>query len=895
MSTGYVASASYAQRQICLLELLQPDRAGYAVPIIVRVTKTEKPEALVTAVHTVVARHDLLRASFPLVDDAPVLAVDDGLTIDIPIHAAAGEAAFDTALKESVARLAARPFDLAKGPLLAAEVVASEAASAIVMVFHHAIMDGESVALVVADLMRAYDEATGHTAVWDDLALQYPDYADWEAETFHDDDAPALAQALAHWRKALAGAPALLDLPLDKRRGTSAPGVGGVARRVVPPGVGEALARVARQHGTSPFQAFLAVFVAVLHRWSGLDDVVVTTPVSKRTRPELAGMVGLLVDLLPLRITDPGELTFAALLGNTKQTFIDAVKHKEAPFQRIVQAIGLERRADVVPLMQVLFGAFEPSGGHRIAADGSRFELLDEEFDQPAKTDISFVYHQGPKALELWCRYDPTLFHPETMDAVLCWYATFAEAAAADPSRPIAELPLIDEADGRALLARFNDTARPYPREASIASLFEEVARCVPDNVALDDGHERHTYAQTAEWAGRLASALASQGVGAGDAVVIAVPISIRFVTLVLAIVRLGAVYVPVDPDNPDAHRARLSSLVGARAVIAEADDTAPYAGTRIAVDELMAAATLAPIAPCAALEADAPAYVMFTSGSTGEPKGVAVPHRAVVRLVKNTNFATFSETTRAAVYSNPSFDASTLELWAPLLNGGTAVTLERRAMLDAGALREILRQHSITLLWITAGLFKEIASVDPGAFAGERTVLTGGDVVSPAAARSVLAAGSGSGLTLLNGYGPTENTTFSTTFPIGELDADATAIPIGKPIANSRAYILDAAGRPLPVGVVGEIYVGGDGVALGYVADAQKTGAVFLPDPYAGAGDALMYRTGDRGRWRPDGTILFEGRGDDQVKVRGFRIELGEIEAQLAHHHGVRAVHVSA
>src|SRR3546814_688991 len=370
-----------------------------------------------------------------------------------------------------------------------------------------------------------------------------------------------------------------------------------------------------------------------------------------------------------------------------------------------------------------------------------------------------------------------------------------------------------------------------------------------------------------------------------------------------------------------------------------------------------------------------ATAYVMFTSGSTGQPKGVAVPHRAIARLVCNTNFATFGPDTRSAVYSNPSFDASTLEIWAPLLNGGTAVVVERRAMLDMATLRRILAESNITLLWVTAGLFQEIAGIDPSVFAGERLVMTGGDTVSPDAARAVLAAGAASGLRLLDGYGPTENTTFSTTFdiagldrhslsvPIGRtiansaayvldrcgqvlpvgvtgesydggdcvanghfgspethdtavlpdafsgptentpssttfdiagLDRHSLSVPIGRPIANSAAYVLDRCGQVLPVGVTGEIYVGGDGVANGYVGSPERTATAFLPDPFSGRANARMYRTGDHGRWRADGAILFAGRFDDQVKVRGFRIELNEIAAALSRHPALRAVHVA-
>ncbi len=907
MSSGYIAAASFAQRQLRYLDLLQPGGSEYALPLVLEITGALNEAALRQAFDAVIDRHDVLRASFPMIDDIPALAVLDQRAIDMPAIEipAATRAGWSKQLASAVTDMVKRPFNLEKGPVLAAALFrpadpdAAGCSASLAVVFHHSVADGASLPIFLGDLVIAYDAALTRAAPkWQELALQYPDYADWEQERFGAADAPALAEALRYWRETLRDVPSLLDLPLDRARGvTRSPGVGATARLNLPASVGNALADLARLGGSTPFMAFLAVFFTVVHRWSGLDDLIVTVPVSKRTRPELASLIGLLVDTLPLRVSCGPDTRFDDLLENVHKIFRDGIRHRDVPFQRIVQSIEIERRTDVVPLMQILFGGLEPTDDPITAADGTCFCARDDLADQTAKADISFVYRESAEHVELWCRYDPALFDHTSIDNLLSWFGTVAAAVARAPGQAIGDLPLIDEASGRNLIARFNHTRRPYPDDRSVASLFDEAARKYPQRIAIDDGGRLTRYAELADRSTRLAAILAHAGLRPDDAIILVLPLSDHFLALMLAILQIGAIYVPLDPAHPHAHRVRLAKSIGARAVIlSTSEDQEEYEGIQVLDADMLdtRAAQLTDNFTVPQGESDT-AYIMFTSGSTGEPKGVAVPHRAIARLVCNTNFASFGPDTRAAVYSNPSFDASTLEIWAPLLNGGTAVMVERKAMLDIARLRHILAESNITLLWVTAGLFQEIAGIDPSAFAGSRLVLTGGDTVSPEAARAVLAAGAGSGLRLLNGYGPTENTTFSTTYDIAGLDATRLSVPIGLPIANSAIYVLDRRGQPLPVGVNGEIYVGGDGVANGYVGDPERTAASFLPDPFDERDGARMYRTGDHGRWRQDGTILFTGRSDDQVKVRGFRIELNEIAAALGRHPALRAVHVAA
>jgi amino acid adenylation domain-containing protein len=900
MASGYIANLSFGQQQIHTAELLQPGQTKFAIPLVVRLSGAVDPGALAAALQAVVRRHDALRASFPVIDGVPMQAVaDEGrLALEIVDAGVSGDEAASPERSEQrviveAQALVGEPFDVAAGPLVRARLVRLAADdAALIVVFHHIVADGASLELFVRDLVAAYDRvASCGDGTLDELPLQYPDFADWERQRFAEGAAEA-ERSLAAWRARLAHAPASLDLPFDRRRQPMREAESAHASLIVAPQVAERLADLARTSGATEFNVYFAIFFAVLRRWSGLDDLVVTIPVSKRTRPELDELIGLLVDTVPIRAVIDADMRFPTLVGQVRDAVREAMEHRDVPFERIVEASGVERNGGQAPFRQILFGAAEALPSPLTALDGTQFSIAGESLDQTAKADLSFVYRAAADGLHLWCRYDAALFDPATIDHLLGWMARFAAAVGEAADQPVLSVPLVGEVEGRALLARFNDTGRPYERDRTAIDLFFEAAGTHPEAIAIEEGGQGRSYGEVAARVRRLATVLAEAGVKPGDVVLAVLPVSANLLEAQLAILTVGAAYAPVDPDLSLDQRDARAQLVGASLAITNSADLAAGGCATLTFAMLLEKAAAAAPHAGAALSAESPAYVMFTSGSTGQPKGVAVPHRAIVRLVRNTNFAGFGRATRAAVYSNPAFDASTLEIWAPLLNGGTALPVDRTVIMDPRALRLFLAEARVSLIWVTAGLFQQIAAVDAASFAGDRTVITGGDVVNPAAARAVLLAGRGSGLRLLDGYGPTENTTFSTTFDIARLGEDELSIPIGRPIANSTAYLLDPLGRPLPPGIVGEIWVGGDGVALGYLGDPALTESRFVPDPFSKAPDARlgarMYRTGDFGRWRDTGEIVFVGRADNQVKVRGFRVELGEISAALAIHPSV-------
>ncbi|MDQ0346696.1 non-ribosomal peptide synthetase [Ancylobacter vacuolatus] len=897
MASGYIAGLSFGQRQIRLAELLRPGRTLFAMPILVRLSGRVDEAALRGALAALVRRHDSLRAAFPLVDGALVQAVADEIALPLTVEATElpfASPAFAARMAARAQALVDEPFDLSAGPLARFLLLrAGDDGAALVAVFHHIICDGASLDLFLDELKAGYDEALGaggapHPA----LPLQFPDVADWEQECFGA-GGPVLEAAMATWRAALQGAPARLDLPYDRRPGSLHAAPSAQAELEVPGDVAARLTALARQEGTSEFSLYLALMFAVLRRWSGLDDLVVTIPAARRDRPELAEVIGLLVDTLPIRAVLTDDTRFPALVAQLRDALRGAMAHRELPFERIVEASGVERRGEAAPFLQVLFGTAEPASAPLTACDGTMFERLPEQLEQEAKADLSVVYANGEDGLRLWCRYDASLFEAQTIEAVLNGFGCLAQALAAQPDQAVLEVPLLAPADGAVLVARFNATSLAYEREASAIDLFFREAERHPHAPAIEENGVALSYGALAARVRRLATVLAAHGLGQGDVAILALPVSAALIEAQLAVLTLGAAHAPVDPTFPAEQRDQRAHIAGARHAVVLDPAQATSGCATLDWTQLRAEADTAAPHPGCVVSAQSPAYVMFTSGSTGVPKGVCVPHRAIVRLARSRRLA--APGLRAAVYSNPAFDASTLEIWLPLLNGGTLLPVDRTVVMDPRALRLFLAEARVSLLWVTAGLFQQIAALDPAAFAGPRVVVTGGDVVNPVAARAVLAAGRDQGLVLLNGYGPTENTTFSTLFDIAGLAEDELSIPIGTPISNSTAYVLDPTGRPLPPGLVGEIWLGGDGLALFYAGDAALTAERFRPDPFAGAPEARMYRTGDLGRWRADGNIVFLGRADKQVKVRGFRIELGEIEAMLALHPAVGGAAVLA
>ncbi|HET6762194.1 MAG TPA: amino acid adenylation domain-containing protein, partial [Longimicrobiaceae bacterium] len=747
--------------------------------------------------------------------------------------------------------------------------------------------DGWSVDVLRREFVALYKAfADGLPSPLPPLPLQYADFAAWQRRWL---TGTVLEEQTAFWRERLAGIPADLELPTDLPRPVVQTFTGRTVNRPLPRELVQRVNALGMATGGTLFMTMLAAFSALLGRWAGQDDVVVGSPIAGRNRPETEGLIGFFVNNLVMRTDLSGAPTFRERLARVRRSTLDAYAHQDLPFERLVDELQVPRSSSRTPIFQVVLNLFNQRGGEGSATAG--------ELDDPAKYDLSLVVMDQGADVVASLNYTVDLFRADTIHRMLDHLTALLEQVTADPDLRIDRVDLLSPAERELAVSAWNATATEYPRDASVPALFAAQAQATPDAVALTaaDG-KAITYAELDARANRIARHLRARGVTRGTRVGLSVDRSPELIAALLGIVKAGAAYVPLDPSYP---AERLAYMAGdadvTHLVVLDAvpDALAGFAGDVIRLEtNAQVIAGLSPDAVDVDLTGDDLCYVIYTSGSTGQPKGVAVPHRGVVRLVKENGFASFAADEVVLQLAPIAFDASTFEVWGPLLNGARLVLYppETPSLDDMG---RFIESRGITTLWLTAGLFHQMVDTQLPRLRGVRQLLAGGDVLSPPHVARAIAALPDT--KVINGYGPTESTTFACCHTVQAEDASKASVPIGGPIANTRVFVLDAHLRPAPLAVAGDLYIAGDGLAHGYLNQPAMTAERFIPDPYATEPGGRLYRSGDRARWLADGTLEFLGRADEQVKIRGFRIELGEIEAALAAHATVRDAAVVA
>ena len=883
---------SFAQQRLWFLDRLEPGSAAYNVPTAAWLDGPLRVAALEQALAEVVRRHEVLRTVFAEVGGEPVQRVEPAAPRRLPVVdlAGLGEPAarrVAQALGDAEAR---RGFDLARGPLVRSALLRLGAAEhGVLSTLHHIATDGWSMGIFRGELARLYGAfAAGAPSPLAEPAVQYGDYAVWQRGWLAGE---VLAAELDHWRRTLAGAPAVLDLPLDRPRPRLAGGAAATRTRRLPRPLVEELRGFGRGRGVTLFMTLLAGWSALLERYGAGRDLPLGTPVAGRTRLEVEGLIGFFVNTLVLRVELGGAPSFAALAERVREVALDAHAHQEVPFERLVEELAPQRDLAHTPLVQVLFALQNAPPGAMGMGDGELRLRPVERASRTAKLDLLLTATETGEGLAAALEYRTGLFDATTVDRLLAHWQSLLAAAVAAPQRPLAELEVLAPAERRQLLVEWNDTARAYPAQRSLAALFAAQAAARPDAVAVEHGDAALSYGELKRRAWALAAGLRRAGAGPGTPVGLALDRSPEAVVGILAILAAGGHYVPLDPDYPAERLELLVADSGCRIVLVQAATRQRVAfladrqagGDRGGCE--LVDVDAAPAEPDAAFApwphgGDHLAYVMYTSGSTGRPKGVEITHRGVVRLVAAADYADFGPERSFLLLSVLQFDASTFELWGPLLHGGRLVVLaERRPSIEE--LVSVIEAHGVDSLWLTAGLFEQVAeAADLSRLRGLRQLLAGGDTLNVRAVERVRRALPDT--RLIDGYGPTENTTFTATQTVDPALRLEAGVPIGRPLANSRVYLLNAALRPVPVGATGELYAAGDGLARGYLGRPALTAASFVPDPFAAAPGERLYRTGDLARWRADGLLDFAGRIDGQVKLRGFRIEPGEVEAAL-------------
>ncbi len=679
----------------------------------------------------------------------------------------------------------------------------------------------------------------------------------------------------------------MLDLPTDRPRPPAQTHNGAHLGIDIPATVAEPIRQLARKSNTTLFMALLATYQVFLYRHSRRTDLVTGTPITRRSHPEMAGIIGFFLNMLAIRSDLGGNPGFRELLAQVRQGVLDAYASQDVPFERVVESLRVPRDPSRHPVFQTVFVLHEARDVP--PAFGSlTVERLAIPQTTTSKFDLLLSVRDTGSGLRAEFEYNTDLFEPASVERMAERFRLLLQSIAADPDCPIGDLALVPDSERR-LIESWSGSATPYPRNATIPDLFEAQTRETPRAIAVSCGEQSLSYRALEERANRLAQHLREAGVVAGAPVGVSVGRSSEMVVALLGILKAEGAYVALDANYPATRLATMMKVAGTRTLITTEELSARLpaaepgvARTTIRLDaDRQAIAQHPATPPPRAGTATDPAYVMFTSGSTGVPKGVVVPHRGVVRLVKETDFVPRDAFNRVLGYAPISFDASTLELWGPLLNGGTAVIFPSHVP-SLAELGKFIAKERITTVWLTAALFHQMVDTQLERFAGVKYLLAGGDVLSPAHVERVLARFPD--CHLINGYGPTENTTFTCCHHITRVDAGH-SIPIGQPIANTTVHLLDDCLAPVPIGVPGELYAGGDGLALGYCNQPELTAQRFIPDPFHPGGSARLYRTGDLARWRADGTIEFLGRSDDQVKIRGYRIEPADVSASLAAH----------
>ena len=892
---------SFAQQRLWFLDQLTPGMATYNILVPVHLTSSPERELNVAALEKslgeIIRRHDALRTTFRSVEGRPVQVVSPARGFTLPVVSL--EELHDVEREREGRRVTAeearRPFDLAKGPLFRAVLLRLDRDQhALILAMHHIISDGWSMSVLVNELRTLYEAfSAGAPSPLEELPVQYPDYVHWQQDLMKKGE---FDKQLSYWIKQLAGAPQSLDLPTDRPR----PPVGAFngSRQVIalPVELSEAIRKLSRREGVTTFMTLLAAFNMLLSRYSGQHDITVGTPIANRNQKEIERLIGFFANTLVLRTDLSGNPTFRDLLRRVREVALAAYANQDLPFERLVEELNPERDMSRQPLFQVMF-VFQNTPSVSLDLPNLTIRPYGAEI-RTAKFDLTFTMEEIGQAITGSLEYNTDLFDAVTVARMLKHFQRLVEEAVADPDRPIEDLPMLTAEEEDRLIREWNATARTYPSIQSARALFESQARVAPEAIAAICDGERISYGELDRRANRLAHYLIKRGIGPDARVGICVSSSVEMLVAVLGTLKAGGAYVPLDPAYPAERLAFM--LEDSRALLALtqkrlAAGLAQFGVETISLDESWETVAAEPdYAPEDLTSGDNLAYIIYTSGSTGRPKGVAMTHAALVNLIQWQRFDLgLDRSGKTLQLSSLSFDASFNEMFSAWYSGGTVVLIPERLRRDPEGLLRRMADVGIERIFPPYVALKQIAEMSKGSIpAGLRDALSTAEQlqINDSIRRLFREL---KGCRLHNQYGPSETHVVTTYTLEGEPDQWKALPPIGRPIANTRIFLLDSRMRPVPLGAPGELYIGGISLARGYWDRPDLTAERFTPDPFSHGGERL-YRTGDLARYLPNGEIEYLGRADQQVKIRGYRIELGEIEAALSRHPMARAAVVA-
>jgi len=900
---------SFSQERVWFLQRLDPANLAYNFQATLRFTGEFDVAALERSLSEIVRRHEILRTTFPLVDGRPLQIIHYPWSVqvllidlqDVPKSMREAEA---QRLIDGEVR---KRFDLDQLPLLRWILLRFNAREHVLLhVEHHLIHDGWSFNVFLGELMTLYKAFSARqSSPLPELPVQFADFAHWQRRWMEGEAAEA---QLAYWKEKLSGSLPLLKLPIDHPRPLEQTFRGAVHRAELSADLYESLQALSHREGATLFMTMASALFVLLQRYSAQQDISIGAGIANRRHRETEAMIGMVINTVVLRTDLSGDPTFREVLQRVRQVTLGAYAHQDMPFDKVVEAVQPQRNPSYNPLFQVIFG-FHDAPLPDLRLPGLEVRLREGLSNGSAKFDLNIIaippseYRDGQSSSSalvgmtfIW-EYNTDLFEATTIVRMANHFRMLLQAIATAPDQHVSDLPILTEEERHQLQGEWSGITHAYPRKVGISRLFEDQVERTPDAIAVCYEGDQLTYRELNRQANKLAHHLQRLNVGPETLVGICMERSLELVVGLLGIIKTGGAYVPLDPTHPKERLAFL--LADARPSVLLTQESLlerlPSQEARVlCVDALGAVIRQeSEVNPIGVTTGESLAYVMYTSGSTGRPKAIAVPHRAIARLVLNTNYLQVKSTDSVAQASNASFDAATFEIWGALLNGARLVGVAKEVMLSPEAFVAHMQEQEITVLFLTTALFNQLAQAVPGAFRSVRHLLFGGEMVDPHSVRKVLKEGPPE--RLLHVYGPTETTTFATWHLVQEVADGAVNLPIGQPIASTEVYLLDAHRQLVPVGVPGELYIGGDGVAHGYLRRPDLTAERFVPHPFSKDLGARLYRTGDLARYLPTGDIEFLGRLDDQVKIHGFRIEPGEIEAVLVGHPAVREAVVLA
>jgi amino acid adenylation domain-containing protein/non-ribosomal peptide synthase protein (TIGR01720 family) len=877
---------SFAQQRMWFLYQMDQQNSAYNEALTIRLTGSLNIDILEQTINAIIQRHESLRTTFPMVEGKPIQKISPSLKIKLLV-VNLKDISQEQIDKQIIEELQ-KPFDLTQAPLLRCTLFDLGYENYILVnVFHHIIIDGWSKGILFKELSKFYQALLSNSTVdLPELAIQYADFAVWQRQWLQGE---ILENQLNYWKKQLTGAPPLLELPTDKPRPATANFRGHSISFQIDSELTEKLKLLSQKSGVTLFMTLLAALNTLLFRYSGQDDILIGTPTANRNRQEIEPLIGFFVNTLVLRNSLEGNPTFSGLLQQARNVVLEAYANQDVPFEQVVDGLEIERSLSYNPLFQVMF-ALQNAPLNALKLPNLKAQYLAVE-NQRIKFDLSLfleeIETEKGSYLEGFWEYDGDLFTPERITRMVGHFQTLLKGIVANPQQTIGELPLLTESEKQQLLVEWNQTQTSYPDHYCIHQLFEEQVVKTPDAIAVIDGEKSLTYEQLNQKANQLAYYLQNLGVKTEDLVGICIERSVLMIIGLLGILKAGAAYIPLDPNYPSERLAYMLEDSAVSVLLTQENlvDTLPnYLGTIFCLDQDGKILDHHPqdnlLHP---MTSENLAYVIYTSGSTGKPKGVLIQHQSLLNLVSwHQNAFDITTIDRVTQLAGIAFDASVWEIWPYLTAGACLAIVPPDLLTSPKQLQEWLIAKKITVSFLPTPLAETLIPLDWSPNCLLRLMLTGGDKLNDFPPTSIP-------FTLVNNYGPTENTVVTTSVKITPDLLTEKAPPIGRPISNTQVYILDQYQQPVPIGIPGELYIGGSGLAKGYLNRPELTDSKFIANPFSQKLSDRLYKTGDLVRYGNDGQIEFVGRIDHQVKIRGFRIELGEIETVLNQHPQVK------